>query len=84
MAMKTKRTYNLNADTVTRVKELVGRPYTATTQDGVVELAIERLSREIRDREEGEAWAAAASDPEFSTEMQSISTEMDDPEPWPR
>ena len=61
-AIRTKRTYNLSESTVRRVRELAEQYGAAKTQDGVVEIAVERLYHEARDRAEGEQWAAAARD----------------------
>jgi hypothetical protein len=83
MATKTKRTYNLSDRTVSRVRELAERYGAAPSQDGVVELAIERLYRDVRDREEAGLWAAASEDPEFHAEMRSIAGEYGRLEPWP-
>lgn len=83
MATRTKRTYNLSIETVALVRELAGRPDTAPTQDGVVEQAIERYERHIRDREMGDAWAAATSDPDFQAESRDVASAFDDAEAWP-
>jgi len=83
MSTKTKRTYNLSAKAVAHVKELAGRIGSASSQDGVVELAIERLYRDVRDQEEAALWARAATDPEFRAEMQAIAISYGDPESWP-
>ena len=72
MTTKTKRTYNLSAEAVAHVRDLAGRVGLTTTQDGIVELAIERLYRDVRDQEEAAAWARAATDPEFRSEMQAV------------
>lgn len=80
---RTKRTYNLSQETVARVRELAGRYGAASSQDGVVELAIERLYRDVRDREEADRWAAAAEDPEFRAETRTIATEYGDVDRWP-
>jgi hypothetical protein len=84
MAARTKRTYNLPMATVRRVRELAERYGAASTQDGVVELAVERLWLEARDRAESEQWAVAASDPEFQAEMAEIAAIYDPPDVWPR
>jgi len=84
MPARTKRTYNLSASTVRRVRELAEHYGAAKTQDGVVELAVERFYFEARDRAEGEQWAAAASDPEFQAEMAEIAEIYDQPETWPK
>ena len=84
MVAKTKRTYNLSADTVHRVRDLAGRVDTAPSQDGVVELAVERLYQDVRDQEEARLWAKASGDPEFRSEMQAIASEYRDKESWPQ
>ena len=53
------------------------------SQDRVVELAVERLYREVREREEAAAWTAAAEDPEFRSEMQDIAAAYGDRKSWP-
>ena len=83
MSTKTKRTYNLSAEAVAHVRDLAGRVGSTTSQDGVVELAIERLYREVRDQEEAALWARAATDPEFRSEMQAVATAYGDLESWP-
>lgn len=80
---RTKRTYNLSASTVRRVRELAEQYGAAKTQDGVVEVAVERLYYEARARAESEEWAAAASDPEFQAEMAEIAEIYDTPDTWP-
>jgi len=84
MTARTKRTYNLTAATVRRVRELAEQYGAAKTQDGVVEMAVERLYYEARDRAEGEQWAAAAGDPEFQVEMAEIARIYDTPDSWPK
>ena len=84
MPARTKRTYNLSTATVHRVRELAEQYGAARTQDGVVEIAVERLYHEARDRAEGEQWSAAASDPEFRAEMAEIAEIYDTPDSWPR
>ena len=83
MATKTKRTFNLNPATVDHVRELAERSRVARSQDGVVEIAIERFYLEVRAREEAEIWKTAASDPSFATEMSSIARDFGDAEAWP-
>ena len=83
MSSKVKRTYNLNAKTVARVRELAGPYGAAASQDGVVELAIERLYRDIRERKEADLWAAASGDAEFRAELTVIAVEYDEPGSWP-
>ena len=83
MSTKIKRTYNLSSEAVAHVRDLAGRMGTTTSQDGVVEYAIERLYRDVRDQEEAALWARAADDPEFRSEMQVIATVYGDLESWP-
>ena len=79
-----KRTYNLNVQTISRVKELASDYGVADTQDRVVEIAIDRLYAEKRDEEEAALWAAAAKDPAFKREMVAVREVMDDKAGWPR
>jgi hypothetical protein len=81
--MKMKRTYNLSVETVAHVRDLAGREGSATSQDGVVELAIERLYRDVRDQEEAALWSRAAEDPEFRAEVKAIAEVYRDRETWP-
>lgn len=83
MATRTKRTYNLNVETVERVRALAGRPDTAPTQDGVIEQAIERYVRYIHDREMADAWAAAAKDPVFQAESGEVAAAFESVEARP-
>jgi hypothetical protein len=78
-----KRTYNLSPETVRRVRELAEGYGAATSQDGVVELAIERLYRDVVDREESERWSRAADDPDFRQEMSDIDRAYGDRGSWP-
>ena len=86
MPERTKRTYNLAPSTVQVVRELVDEYGVASSQDAVIELAVEELERRVRDDREGEAWAAAADDPEFLSETAGISVayRSADGETWPR
>jgi len=63
--MRTKRTYNLPERTVVAVRELAATYGLASTQDGVIELAVDELARRLREETEGERWAEAAGDPTF-------------------
>ena len=80
MAGRTKRTYSLKPETLTRVRELAERY--EMSQDQLVDTAIERLHRATRDEVESEAWAAAAEDPGFQDERRSIAAAFDDAR-WP-
>ena len=84
MGVKTKRTYNLSEETVARVRDLAGHVGAASSQDAVVELAVERLYREVRDQQDASQWARASGDPEFRAEVKAIASEYGDPETWPR
>jgi len=84
--MRTKRTYNLPERTVVAVRELAATYGVASTQDGVIELAVDELARRLRDDAEAERWAQAAIDPAFRAESIDIATtyETADGETWPR
>ena len=66
-----------------RVRELAERYGAARTQDGVVDLAVERLYVEAQDRAERELWSTAATDPEFRSDVASIARDLDEPDSWP-
>ncbi len=83
MTGRVKRTYNLDQSTVHRVRELAGLPDTAASQDGVVDLAVERLYLDVQARREADAWETAASDPAFVSEMTGIASDYRDGETWP-
>ena len=83
MEGRTKRTYNLSGRTVARVRELAGRYDTAPSQDGVVELAVDQLYRDVMDREEAKRWAEAAEDVDFVEEMREIHVLFDERDVWP-
>lgn len=83
MAARTKRTYNLSPEAVTHVRDLAARGDLATSQDGVVEMAIEHLYREVRDREEAALWSRAARDETFRLEMRTLDSELAGAEGWP-
>lgn len=78
-----KRTYNLAEPTIRRVRELSDVYGAAPTQDGVVDLAIERLYLELRQEAEAARWAEAASDPEFAREMRAVERDLRWAESWP-
>jgi hypothetical protein len=80
---RTKRTYRISDRTQARVRELVSRYGVAGSQDAVVETAVDRLYREVEARAEGDRWAEAAGDPEFSAEVLEITRQFDDAESWP-
>jgi hypothetical protein len=85
MASKVKRTYNLDASTVKRVRELSEQYGVAPSQDAVVELAVDELERRLREQREADAWAAAAADPAYRAEVDDMSSAYDsaDRETWP-
>jgi hypothetical protein len=80
---RTKRTYNLAGPTVQRVRELTELYGASPTQDGVVDLAVERLYLEVRERAEGERWEAAAADPDFRREVRAVAEDLRYAESWP-
>ena len=82
MTTRSKRTYSLRPETVRRVRELAEQGY-ATSQDAIVDAAVDRLYRETRAEEETRAWADAASDAEFRTEIAQIAAAFDRADSWP-
>lgn len=84
--MRTKRTYNLPERTVRVVRELAASYGVASTQDGVIELAVDELARRLRDEQEAARWSEAAVDPAFREEAASIESayRVADLETWPR
>lgn len=82
MTTRMKRTYNLRPETVEQVRELSARYGSAPSQDGVVELAVERLYREVLEEQEAALWASAADDPGFRDEMRSVERDTDRGD-WP-
>lgn len=84
--MRTKRTYNLPERTVLAVRELAATYGVASTQDGVIELAVDELARRLREDAEAERWAEAAADPAFRAEAADLAVayEAADRETWPR
>jgi hypothetical protein len=84
--MRTKRTYNLPERTVLAVREMAATHGVASTQDGVIELAVDELARRLREDAEGERWAEAAADPVFREEAANLAAayETADRETWPR
>lgn len=85
MPGRVKRTYNLSANTVHRVREMAERYEVASSQDAVVELAVDELERSLRDAAEAAEWERAASDPSFQAEVASFETAFRtaDRETWP-
>lgn len=86
MTTKVKRTYNLEPATVRRVRELTETYGVASSQDAVIELAVDELDRRLRDAREADAWAAAAVDPDYRSEVADVSAAFAgaDAETWPR
>ena len=78
-----KRTYRLTGRAQARVRELAARYSIAGSQDAVVELAVDRLYREVEAAAEAREWAAAAEDPEFRADVDQIAREFADAETWP-
>jgi len=81
MAPRTKRTYSLRPETVTRVRELAAQY--GSSQDAVVDRAVEELDRGRRDENDAQAWARAAEDSEFLAESREIAATFDEPDRWP-
>ena len=85
MADRVKRTYNLAPSTVRRVREMVERYGVASSQDAVIELAVDELERRLRDEREAGIWERAATDPEFLAEADAFEAvyRTSDRETWP-
>lgn len=85
MVNRIKRTYNLAPSTVKRVREMAERYGVASSQDAVVELAVDELERRLRDEREAAAWEAAATDPVFPAEAGELADayRSADGETWP-
>lgn len=85
MATRVKRTYNLAPRTVDRVREMAERYGVASSQDGVIELAVDELERRIREQRESHAWERAAEDPQFRSEAGDLELAYGatDRETWP-
>ena len=81
MTARTKRTYSLRPATVGRVRELAAKY--GSSQDAVVDRAVEELARAQRDADEARAWAEAAEDHAFRAETEAIASELDEPDLWP-
>ena len=84
--MRTKRTYNLPERTIIAVRELAATHGVASTQDRVIELAVDELARRLREDAEAAQWAEAAADPAFRAEAAELAAayEATDRETWPR
>ncbi len=83
MGTRTKRTYNLSPEAVAHVRDLANQKGSSISQDGIVEMAIDRLYREVREREEATLWARASEDPAFQAEMKDLTATYRDLESWP-
>ena len=85
MALRVKRTYNLSEETVKRVREMAERYAVASSQDAVIELAVDELERRLRDDREADAWASAATDRAFVSESRGLEAayRTADRETWP-
>ena len=85
MVTRMKRTYNLAPRTVHRVREMAERYGVASSQDAVIELAVDELERRIREQREGESWEQAAADPQFQSEADELEGAYGsaDRETWP-
>lgn len=85
MAIRMKRTYNLAPRTVQRVREMAERYGVASSQDAVIELAVDELERRIREQREADAWDQAAADAQFQSEVDEVegAYRSADRETWP-
>jgi len=83
MEARTKRTYRLSQRAQTRVRELAGRYSVASSQDAVVELAVDHLYREVEAAAEANRWTEAANDPVFRTEAADLEQSFANAETWP-
>lgn len=85
VAARVKRTYNLSATTVRRVREMAERYGVAASQDAIIELAVDELERSLRDAAEADTWERAASDPGFAAEVGDLEAayRTADRETWP-
>ncbi|HEV7200830.1 MAG TPA: hypothetical protein VGO32_08520 [Candidatus Limnocylindria bacterium] len=85
MAARVKRTYNLDPRTVHAVRELADRYGVASSQDAVVELAVDELRRLVAERDESAAWERASTDPEWLAESRDLEEayRSADRETWP-
>jgi hypothetical protein len=83
--MKVKRTYNLGAETVATVRELVEQRHLASSQDALVEMALADFFLTARHAEDARRFASAAQDPEITGELASLEQEFRaaDRETWP-
>ena len=85
MASRIKRTYNLTPRTVHRVREMAERYGVASSQDAVIELAVDELERRLLEQREADAWEQAAADSQFQSEVEDVAAAFRsaDRETWP-
>jgi len=83
MEPRSKRTYRLSGRAQSRVRELAGEYGLAASQDAVVELAVDRLYREVEAAAEAARWAEAATDSAFRAEVADLEREFSGIETWP-
>jgi hypothetical protein len=83
MENRTKRTYRLSERAQARVREMAGEYRVGGSQDAVVELAVDRLYREVEAAAEALRWAAAATDPAFTSEASDLERQFSSLETWP-
>ena len=81
MTPRTKRTYSLRLETLARVRELAGR--FGTSQDGLVDAAVERLYIAARDEDEARSWESAAQDEDLQREVRGLIATFDQADTWP-
>jgi hypothetical protein len=83
METRSKRTYRLSTRAQARVREMAGVYGVGGSQDAVVEIAVDRLYREVEAAAEARRWAAAAEDPAFTGEVEGLAREFAEVEAWP-
>jgi hypothetical protein len=83
MEPRSKRTYRLSTRAQARVREMAGEYGVGGSQDAVVEIAVDRLYREVEAAAEARRWAAAAEDPAFTGEVEELAREFAELEAWP-
>ena len=83
MEPRSKRTYRISARTQARVRELSSQYRVASSQDAVVEAAVDRLYREVEAQAEADRWSEAAADEAFRDEAAQIARSFDAAEAWP-
>jgi hypothetical protein len=80
---RSKRTYRLSERAQARVREMAGDYDVGGSQDAVVEIAVDRLYREVEAAAEAQRGAAAATDPAFTTQATDQEREFSELETWP-